>query len=69
LPVRLTHALMPCIDAFARQVAAVDQHPRNRTVRVAVLVGVSQANHRSVGQFDAARTLDLEKKASTGSST
>ena len=29
---------------------------------MAVLVGVSQANHRSVGEFDAARSLDLEKE-------
>lgn len=60
-------AARPALDRLhrrvvARELAAIDQHAADRAVRVTVLVRVTDPHHAAVGQFDTARSLDLEER-------
>src|SRR3977135_660769 len=48
--------------SIRRKLAAIDQHACDGAERLSVLVRVSDAHDAALGETDAARALDLQKK-------
>src|SRR3989442_1183359 len=52
--------------SIGRELAALDQHARDRPEWLSVLVGVSDAHDAAFGETDAARALDLQEERLDG---